>query len=347
VAEKTKKQHFVAQSYLRHFSMPGKDSSLFVMDANSLKIYKANVEDVAERRYYYDLDYFDDYDSLDPADQQNLDKMVKEEFGKTIKELGPDEKLKINQSIEHYLDLEVDQPFSKFLDEIIASVYQGPLAARKKVHFLNDKKEKYYFAYLISKNFIRGKFFRDSTLSMREKVYKKLIVMQSAHEGKPIDEGEFSVQYPKEAGAIFQIQSLLDEKTVTNFASLFAARPWILVKNETPSPFITSDNLLSWVPTGEIPAFYGRGFGTEFTLWYLPISPTLAIEFEETQKAKDLEPYDLLIREQKDEKQIRIINRHIAAQSMSEIYSSTDHLNYLAKMFKKHPHKKDYGPTVL
>jgi hypothetical protein len=347
VVEKTKKQHFVAQSYLRHFSIPGKDSSLFVMDVNTLDTHQANIEDVAERRYYYDLDYFGDYDSLDPEDQQNLDKMVKEEFGKTIKELDPNERTEINQGIEHYLDSEVDNPFSRFLDETIASVYQGPLATKRKEHFLNDKKEKMYFAYLISKNFIRGKFFRDSSLSMREKVQKKLIVMQSSFEGKPIDEDKISVEYPKEAGAVFQIEALLDEKTVTDFASLFAARPWILVKNETPSPFITSDNLLSWYPTGELPPLQGRGFAAKFTRWYLPISPTLAIEFQETQKTKELEPYDLSIREEQDESLVRRINRCIAMQSMVEIYSSTNHLNYLVKMLKKHPHKKDYGPTVL
>jgi hypothetical protein len=242
---------------------------------------------------------------------------------------------------------EVDNPFSRFLDETIASVYQGPLATKRKEHFLNDKKEKMYFAYLISKNFIRGKFFRDSSLSMREKVQKKLIVMQSSFEGKPIDEDKISVEYPKEAGAVFQIEALLDEKTVTDFASLFAARPWILVKNETPSPFITSDNLLSWYPTGELPPLQGRGFAAKFTRWYLPISPTLAIEFQETQKTKELEPYDLSIREEQDESLVRRINRCIAMQSMVEIYSSTNHLNYLVKMLKKHPHKKDYGPTVL
>jgi len=177
VAEKTKKQHFVAQSYLRNFSIPGKDHFLFVLDVNSLNLHQANIEDVAERRYYYDLDYFDDYDSLDPVDQQNLDRMVKEAFGKTIKELGPDEKLKINQGIEHYLDSAVDRPFSKFLDEIVTSVYQGPLAIKKKSHFLNGKTEKLHLAYLIAKNFIRGKFYRDSIVSMREKVEKKVLIL--------------------------------------------------------------------------------------------------------------------------------------------------------------------------
>jgi hypothetical protein len=345
--EKTKKQHFIPQTYLRRFSIPGDDGSLFVLNTNSLELHRSSVEDVAERRYFYDLNYFEDFDTLSDEEKRHFDELAKEEYGKTVKELSEKEKGEIAQTIEHYLDKTVDSPLAKFLSEIESSVYRGPLTIREKRLFLNDKNEKKDFANLIALNFVRGKFFRDSGVSMREQVHKKLIAMQAAYEGTPIDEKQIVIEYAKEAGAVFQIQSLLDGETAEYLASFLFDRPWILIENKTPSPFITSDNLLTWVPTGEIPAFFGRGFATKNTLWYLPVSPRLAIEFEEMKTTEKEEGYDLQIMEQKDESRIRLINRHIAIQSMTEIYSSTDHLNYLEKMFRKHPHQKEYGPKVL
>lgn len=51
--KKIKKQHYVAQSYLRWFTAKG--DKIFVYDKFSNQVRQANVKDVAEERYFYDF----------------------------------------------------------------------------------------------------------------------------------------------------------------------------------------------------------------------------------------------------------------------------------------------------
>ena len=50
---KTKKQHYVPQSYLKRFAHDSQ--RLWVFDKVSGIIFKSNVIDVAQKRYFYDL----------------------------------------------------------------------------------------------------------------------------------------------------------------------------------------------------------------------------------------------------------------------------------------------------
>lgn len=67
---KIKKQHYVPRFYLKHFSSDGE--KLYVFDKTNLKMFETNIINIAQEKYFYDVNI----ELIDPINKQIIEKQL-------------------------------------------------------------------------------------------------------------------------------------------------------------------------------------------------------------------------------------------------------------------------------
>ena len=139
MGEKTKKQHYVPQCYLKAWEIDGRHK-VYVYDKEKQESRINNIEDVASGRYFYDFSLRDIYP------QDAIDKLLEEVDG-----INVDDKIQV---IEKALSIGIERPYAHFLTEIIENDGNASKWYIKNCYFLKpDSKEA--FAGLLAIQYVR------------------------------------------------------------------------------------------------------------------------------------------------------------------------------------------------
>jgi hypothetical protein len=196
----TKKQHYVPQLYLRKFSKNKK--TLWVFDKILQKSYVANIGDVAQQRYFYDMPK--SFENLGVKDLQAIEKALA--YGESI----------FQHAIEHVLANIEDGITEKLRLEICPHLTMQWLRTREyrdaRIEFV-QKMGQAFANRLIEKNY-------------PEQPDIKAPICHATEEG----------------AAVKQYQDMFDPEGLHKLNMAFLNHIWIIGVNNSGQPLYTSDN---------------------------------------------------------------------------------------------------------
>jgi hypothetical protein len=261
LSEKTKKQHYVPQSYLRNWDINkenGKKPKVFSYDIKQNNQFSVNIEDTAMKKYFYD------YEKYSKEEIEIIYNNIPKKF-QILKE-----DFLIKQGIEKLVFAEKIEKISiQTIISIIEKLEKLKVNSKENINKKNilSTTDKVILSYFISIQYIRTKKFRDES----QKLYNESIedINEKSKETiniEHIDDNENQFIHLRDmfyhANSIQRI--LLKYK-------------WILYRNFTKVPYMTSDNPVVKKPNLKgIFDDYGIGsfgFESEGIEIRLPLSP--------------------------------------------------------------------------
>ena len=246
---KKKKQHYVPQCYLEAWTMSS-GNQVNVFDKIKKTSRVNNIEDVAEKNYFYDID---------------LSKIIKEEekeqygFNKEYDLSKADEQ----QYLENFFADNIEPKYKEFLKKLINFEYQDDKTNEKQLFFTTI--EKLCFSYFIAIQKIRLKNVRDSINDLSD-------MLKQAFEGYKLSpEVERMINVSKEELPFIHGKMICDEEKIVEMAHNFAMKSWVLVVNRTNSSFYTSDCPIGTIGHLENQSTIKNGLNSHGTIVYFPI----------------------------------------------------------------------------
>ena len=279
-----KKQHYVPQLHLKFFSLNNNNNSIVVLNKNEAKKYITEIKNAAEENYFYKfniLDVIDNNPNKEFEDELNISCI--KDYGKPLNELTQEELDNINFSIENYLAKIIEPKLRPLMDKIIYNTYSGNKWVINHCTFINEK-EKQDLSWLLAKEFIRTKHYRDIKVNMLTGLYKNILAIDCQYHGENIDIDNINIKYTGDQKKLLHAQDILSEETCELFAKTFYNHIWVLLENFTDEPFCCTDNLFTLIPSEKLPPFYGYGLSSYGISIYYPISPRLLLVMMDRKK---------------------------------------------------------------
>lgn len=203
---------------------------------------------MAEENYFYDLKISEIYDKLDAANQKEIDDDCLAEYNKKYSDLSAEEKNKLDQCIEEYLSVDIENPLSILINRVKENTSDFNKWVATNCLFISEQ-DKHEMAYYLAKQFVRGKSYRDFLTASYENMYKGMIPIFAQFKGLNINSEEIEVSVSKEFSKYNHIKALIDDKTSNLYASVFFSHKWKLYENKTSIPFLTCDDPFILIPT--------------------------------------------------------------------------------------------------
>lgn len=227
MGEKTKKQHYVPQCYLKAWEIDGRHK-VYVYDKEKQESRINNIEDVASGRYFYDFSLRDIYP------QDTIDKLLEEVDG-----INVDDKIQV---IEKALSIGIERPYAHFLTEIIENAGKASKWCIKNCYFLRpDSKEA--FAGLLAIQYVRTAHVRNMIRDLSDEISQFVKKMGAS----PQVLSNYRTLSKTEAKNV-HIEMLTQDKLLSGIAFAFQRLKWVLGINRTSSRLLTSDNPICIVP---------------------------------------------------------------------------------------------------
>ena len=211
MAQKTKKQHYVPQSYLSAWDISGKHQ-IYVFDKTSESKRINNIQDVASERFFYDI---------------NLNDIFSADLIKSLQQEGATWNGEDNsQIIEHAFAEEIEKPFSDLLKGIIDKAAKITPWHINNSFFISEEKKWELSGYL-ALQFIRTKHVRSGIQGSADCLTQVMTDM-----GFP-DAGIAEYAVSKEKAKIIHLQMLLDSQHLAEISRCFYQLTWLLGVNKT------------------------------------------------------------------------------------------------------------------
>ncbi|MDE6947331.1 MAG: DUF4238 domain-containing protein [Anaeroplasmataceae bacterium] len=342
--KKTKKQHYIPQFYLKHFS--DDKFNIYTIVKPTLKYYNGSIEDTAEKNYFYDLKIMESYDSLSSDQKQLLDNICMKHQGKKYEELEEAEKIHIDQYIESFFSTQIETPFSNMLQLVIKNTYNFNRWVVKNCYFISDDNKK-DMAYYLSIQFIRSDSYRNFIAKSKINMYKKTLPIMMQFYGKKISENDINVSIDKENMKMDHIKSILDDELISEIAKIFYLHKWVLYENHTNIPFITSDDSFIIIPTKKFFGIYsGTGLASPGVIIEFPLTTNLLlVMFESTSFQYIIDRHIEIIN---DTNKIKDANAAIIQNAYRYIYASNlNSVKMVEKLCELHPKIKEINNKQL
>ncbi len=201
----TRKQHTVAQSYLKRFTADG--THIFAFNKPDGKVFNSNVVNVAQDAFFYDL----------PA----------EVMIKSAEAGGP----KI-QLMEKLLAA-ADNYAKKTIDDVLEEVKSRPISKDHRVA-LSTLMTLQFSRTPLNRQLLREGFEKGGLAIVKEMLHKRF-----PDEAKHC---EIGVEFDEESWVSTQVSQILDEDHMVKLAAAMQSLIWLFGVNRTIQPFYTSDH---------------------------------------------------------------------------------------------------------
>lgn len=239
-----RKQHHVPQTYLKNFASGKKGDSLYTLSKQQRKVYPDRVPDAAAERHFYTLNNYEDKYFWDNLYTKNIEP----EFGKTLQE--------IKKACDNVLVQSDTTVISEELkhDLVFHLIFQL-LRGKQTRKYIKDLYEK-----TLPNAFARAEeHFKSINKEVLEKSFEKF---------RKDDE------YFKE----LSMDSIFSEKVIFSFANILKNYIFVIYRNESEIPFITSDNPVMIVDSNTLNSRpFSNGLLVPSTVVLFPISSKLLL----------------------------------------------------------------------
>jgi len=312
--QKTKKQHYVPQCYLRNFSSDQPDH-LFVYDKKTQKSWNGAISDVAAEGYFNDLSF---------PESLNIEQQIfLQTHNVTI------EQLKAEQTIEKYLANSIENKYAQLLSSLITRFKQLTPWVEKNCFFISIK-DKEELSYYVAVQMLRTRALRDSIMGSANCLQQVLLDMGVNSE--MVDQYSLT---EKQAGNI-QGSMLLDKSETMESAMLLNRLTWILCINRTPQLLYTSDSPVARKAHAKH-AFLGMaGLTSPGVELSIPISPHLNLVMIEGHYHKLAANLDRTWREMNTQN-VQHYNARCIYQSHRFVFSGKNDFKFLEALARKDP----------
>lgn len=334
--QKTKKQHYVPQSYLKAWAIPG-SYQVHVYDKKLNKKRINNINDIASENYFYDV---------------NPNEIFSEEVLSAMREEGLSwDSNELSQGIEHAFANEVEGKFANLLKELISKANSATPWIVHNCYFISEDKKGELAAYLAIQ-YVRTKQVRTHIIESANCLGQALKDMGASEEtmAKHV--------ISNEASKNIHTQMIMDFEHLSEIAISFLNLTWILCLNKTKQKLYTSDSPIGTHAHINHPFMSMSGLRSKGVEVFFPISPDcILVMFDgeyHSQNAHLERKYVLL----DSEAYIDYYNSLCALHSERCIFSSDGNMTLLEKMKENDPYVfaqphtqltwggKDYYPTI-
>ena len=316
---RTKKQHYVPQSYLENWSIPGQHH-VYVFDKYKDEVRTNNIEDIASENYFYDLNFAGVFSEAE-IKQYQLDDI----------DLS---KIDNNQYIENYFANHIESIYKQSLDKIITRVRSMSEWEMRNCFFIQPERV-YSLAILLVLQRIRVKSIRDTIVEMTDMLGQALTENNAPQ--SMIDE---YASLSKNQLKLLHGKMIVDNSKVLELANVLSNHIWILLKNKTKHQFFTSDNPIGTIAHSSNPYLSMSGLASEGVEIYFPISPDMMlIMYEKTYHSK-LTPMHCRILETENEEMVNYYNSHCIINSSRCVFSQMPDFSIVSKI-------KSLNPEIL
>ena len=315
MAQKTKKQHYVPQSYLNAWDISGKHQ-IYVFDKTSESKRINNIQDVASENYFYDI---------------NPNDIFSHEFMESLHEQGitcDDEN--DSQIIERAFAEEIEKPFSDLLKTIIDKASALTPWHIKNCFFISEDKKLEFSGYL-SLQLIRTKHIRSS---IRESADCLIQVMKDM--GFP-NVGIAKYAVSKEKAKRIHINMLLDSQHLVEIVGCFYQLTWMLGVNKTQKKFFTSDTPIGTWGHIKDPILPMNGIASRGVEAFFPLSPDVILIMVDGSYHTHCLSLERKYIEITEDANIDYYNSILAMQAERLIFSADDNMTLLDSMKKRNP----------
>ena len=339
--EKTKKQHYVPQCYLRNFAIKGSKKKINVFDKKKEQVrLNQNILDNASERYFYDI---------------NIDKILEESSEEKrndiLEQLGEKYKIYKNdkeQHLEKFFSEAIESDYSEILKSIISKAKNATPWHIKNCYCMSLS-EKILMSVCITAQFWRTKKQRVMLEEGIMKLYKTLIpklynIEYGNIEGK-LSPRDIDVSIGKESMKLQHAEFILDIERLLEFVQVLLKHIWVVYINRTKVPFWTSDApiALNSISDG---CRSGKGIASKGIEIILPLSDKVALGMYEREHYEEMfslamNKDDRLYIEISDEEEVNRFNKLQILESYRCIFSSDTNFSVAEEMCKKYPCLKE------
>lgn len=248
--QKTKKQHYVPQCYLKAWGRLGK-YQVSVYDKLSDTARISSIRDVASENYFYDIV---------PSD------IMKKDVIDYLKASGIEfDADTSSQGIEKIFANMVEEPYEKYLAKLIEQCDATPWTIQNC--FFISEQEKVEFSEFLALQYIRTKQIRNRLLDQSDCFLQVLRDMDAPE--KLINEWTTGENEAKNIHA----KMLMDFQHLSEIARSFYNLTWSLGLNKTDKLFYTSDSPIGTQPHIHHPFMSMAGLQSKGVEVFFPISP--------------------------------------------------------------------------
>jgi len=311
MGEKTKKQHYVPQCYLKAWEMDGRHQ-VYVYDKQKQESRISNIVDVASGRYFYD------FSLRDILSQEAIDKLLEEVDG-----IEADDKFQI---IEKALSIGIEKPYADFLMKIIGNARNASEWYLKNCYFLKpDSKEA--FAGLLAIQYVRTAHVRNMIRDLSDEINQFAKRMGASPQALK----KYRTLTKIEAKNI-HLEMLMQEEFLSEIAFCFQSLKWVLGINRTSSRLLTSDNPICIVPhcnNGPMPMAGLLSKGVEV---FITLSPDYILIMRDGDFHKQYVQRDMRYIEIKDKEIIDAYNAFVSIFAERSIYSNDGDFSQLERI---------------
>lgn len=308
--EKKKKQHYVPQCYLEQWAIPN-TYQINVYDKTKKEIRINNIEDVAQERFFYDINF-----------QKALSEEEKTLGGFAEEKL---EELSSNQYYENFFSDRVEGKLALLLRKLISKAKRITSQKQKHTHFVS-RWNKVAFSYQLAFQHIRTKATRNAILEMSD-VFQQMLRDMNASESTIK-----SLQVSKDSSKLIHGRIIGDEKEIRKQAERFNDFIWILGVNKTESKFLTSDRPICSIPHIQNQFVSMSGIMSEGVEVFYPISPEHILIMYDRAYHNRVKKYDRHCIDILNKDIIDYYNSACISQSERCVFSQTDDFSLIDRM---------------
>ena len=239
-----RKQHHVPQTYLKNFAAGKKGDSLYTLSKQQRKVYPDRVPEAAAERHFYTLNNFKDKYFWDDLYTKNIEP----EFGKTLQEI------------------------KKVCDNVLVQS-DATVISEKLKHDL---------VFHLIFQLLRGKQTRKYVKDLYERTLPNAFAKTEEHFksiSKDVLENSFEkFQKDDEFFKKLSMDAIFSEKVIFSFANILKNYAFVIYKNESEIPFITSDNPVMIVDSNTLNSRpFSNGLLVPSTVVLFPVSSKLLL----------------------------------------------------------------------
>lgn len=278
-----KKQHYISKHYLRNFCT--KNEKFYVYNKKEDRTYWADLEDVAEENYFFNLGISDVYKNATEEEKIAIDEACVKDGFKPYKDLSEEERI----NLEHVVDDLYSDKYEPQFRDMIALVNKR-IVEHETV--LLNKNEKEEFAYLFSLHYIRTKYVRDKYNDIRISLLKQMTAIYAQFQGEHIDSDKINITYSKEQQRLFHISSIIDEELIDRIAFIFSQYTWQFILFDKGT-LLLPDHFANLCPTEEILPMYPPSITSYGMVIEIPLSKRLILVMMDSRKFKDFKDCEL------------------------------------------------------
>lgn len=310
---KTIKQHYVPQCYIRNWAITN-TNSVYVFDKEMKLKRKNNIKNIAEEKFFYDIDF-----------SKIIREDEKEIFG--IDKNIDLSKIDDEQYLENFFATNIEPHFKQLLNKLTVNSFENKESYKNQYFF--TKKEKKIFSYYLIIQKIRVKQVRNSFLDlsdMLQQVFKDTSI--STEIDKIININNSCLSY-------IHGKMILDSREINKLVRCIFSKKWFLIVNKTNKLFYTSDNPIGTIAHVKHPFMSMSGLCSEGVEAYFPVSPRIILVMVDRNFFKNIKIRDRKIIYTNDVECVNIYNRYIALNSQRIIISNDNDFEIIEEMLQK------------